>query len=186
MLYFITGSAGKFRELSSFIPELKQLKLDLDEIQSLDPHVVITHKLDQAARQHTGGGQFIVEDTSLSLDALSGQLPGTYIKWFQEAIGLQGIGELAAKYPDQSATARTVIGLRDEAGESHFFTGEIRGRVVLPRHAGGFGWDDIFVPEGYDQTFSELGPSKKGEISMRRRAAEQLKSYLAARPGAAK
>jgi inosine triphosphate pyrophosphatase len=179
MLYFVTGSAGKFRELSSFIPELKQLKLDLDEIQSLDPHVVITHKLNQAARQHTGV-ELMVEDTSLSLDALGGQLPGTYIKWFQEAIGLQGIGELAAKYPDQSATARTVIGLRDGSGESHFFAGEIRGRIVLPRHAGGFGWDGIFVPEGYDHTFSELGPDKKDEMSMRRRAAEKLKSYLAA------
>jgi inosine triphosphate pyrophosphatase len=176
-LYFVTGSAGKFREMSAFIPELEQLKLDLDEIQSLDPQTVIEHKLHQAAQQHTGGGQFIVEDTSLCLDALGG-LPGTLIKWFQQAIGLAGLGELAAKYPDQSATARTVIGYRDGAGESHFFTGEIRGRIVPPRHAGGFGWDDIFIPEGYDHTFSELGPEKKGEMSMRRRAAEQLKTFL--------
>src|SRR4051794_13711802 len=104
-LYFITGNANKFREISAQIPELKQLALDLDEIQSLDPQAVIAHKLDQAAAHPDApaGGQFIVEDTSLSLDALGG-LPGTYIKWFQQAIGLAGISELAAKYPDQSAT----------------------------------------------------------------------------------
>jgi XTP/dITP diphosphohydrolase len=38
--------------------------------------------------------------------------------------------------------------------------------------------DDIFVPEGYDQTFSELGPEVKNRISMRRRAAEKLKNFL--------
>src|SRR4051812_2316087 len=125
-LYFVTGNANKFREISARIPGLEQLELDLDEIQSLDPRVVIAHKLDQAAKQHDG--EFIVEDTSLSLDALS-SLPGTLIKWFQEAIGLAGIGELADKYPDQSAIARTVIGYRDQKGDSHFFTGEIRGRI---------------------------------------------------------
>jgi inosine/xanthosine triphosphate pyrophosphatase family protein len=66
MLYFITGNAGKFTEIAAIVPGLHQLKLDLDEIQSLDPKVVIEHKLKQAAAQHDG--EFIVEDTSLSLD----------------------------------------------------------------------------------------------------------------------
>jgi inosine triphosphate pyrophosphatase len=180
MLYFITGNANKFREISAQIPGLEQLKLDLDEIQSLDPQTVIAHKLTQAtAHPDTPhDGEFIVEDTSLCLDALGG-LPGTLVKWFQDAIGLAGIGELAAKYPDTSATARTVIGYRDRAGEDHYFTGEIRGRIVPPRNAGGFGWDDIFVPEGFDQTFSELGPAKKASLSMRRRATDKLNAHLA-------
>lgn len=178
MLYFVTGSAGKFREISALIPEIKQLTLDLDEIQNLDPHLVIAHKLEQAAQVHDG--EFIVEDTSLCLDVLGG-LPGTYIKWFEQAIGLAGLGELAMKYPDQSAAARTVIGYRDQAGQRHFFTGELRGRLVLPRGKGGFGWDSIFVPEGYNQTFSELGPEKKSEMSMRRRAVEAFKAHLESR-----
>jgi XTP/dITP diphosphohydrolase len=95
-------------------------------------------------------------------------------------MGLAGIAELAAKYPDTSATARTVIGYRDRAGENHYFTGEIRGRIVPPRGAGGFGWDDIFIPDGHSQTFSELGPDKKQAISMRRRAIDALKTHLEA------
>ncbi len=176
MLYFVTGNAGKFREIQSFIPSIEQLKLDLDEIQSLDPQTVIAHKLEQAAKAQAGA--FIVEDTSLSIDCLGG-LPGTFIKWFQEAVGIQGIADLAAHYEDQSATARTVIGYRDEAGESHYFTGEIRGRISLPRGEQGFGWDPIFIPEGHDQTFAELGPQVKGTMSMRRRATEQLQAFLA-------
>lgn len=176
MIYFVTGSEGKFRELSMLISELTQLKLDLDEIQSLDPKKVIEHKLEQASREHAG--ELMVEDTSLVLHAL-GDLPGTFIKWFQQSLGLAGIAELAAKYPDQSATARTVIGYRDRAGERHYFTGETRGRIVKPRGAGGFGWDDIFVPENYDQSFAEIGLEAKNRISMRRAAAAKLVSHLA-------
>jgi non-canonical purine NTP pyrophosphatase (RdgB/HAM1 family) len=176
MIYFVTGSEGKFRELSAMLPELKQLKLELDEIQSLDPKKVIEHKLEQASHEHEG--ELMVEDTSLVLQAL-GELPGTFIKWFQQALGLDGIAELAAKYPDQSATARTVIGYRDGAGERHYFTGEAHGRIVKPRGAGGFGWDDIFVPEGYEKSFAELGPEEKNRISMRRAAAAQFADHLA-------
>jgi non-canonical purine NTP pyrophosphatase (RdgB/HAM1 family) len=179
VLYFITGSAGKFREVSSMIPGLEQLKLNLDEIQSLDPQVVIKHKLEQAAAHHQG--EFIVEDTSLTLHALV-TLPGTYVKWFEQALGLGGIAELAAKYDDPAATARTVIGYRNAKGESHFFTGEISGLIVHPRGAGGFGWDDIFVPQGYDQTFSQLGPETKAKISMRRLAAERFLRHLSTTP----
>lgn len=174
MIYFITGNAGKFREVEALIPDIQQLNLDLDEIQSLDPQVVIKHKLEQAAKHHDG--EFIVEDTSLSLGCLGG-MPGTMIKWFQEAIGLEGIANLAARYDDQSATARTVIGYRDAQGRNHFVAGEIHGHVAAPQD-GGFGWDAIFVPEGYDQTFGELGPEIKQSISMRRQAINQLLKVL--------
>src|SRR5689334_4563003 len=130
MLYFITGNAGKFAEFKAALPKIKQLDLELDEIQSLDPQAVIAHKLEQAAGEHNG--EFIVEDTSLCLESLGG-LPGTMIKWFQKAMGLQGIADLAACYEDQTAVARTTIGYRDPKGESHYFVGEIRGRVVQPR-----------------------------------------------------
>lgn len=174
MIYFLSGNAGKLREFKALIPEIEQLKLDLDEIQSLDPKTVIEHKLEQGAAQHDGA--LVVEDTNLTLRAL-GKLPGTYIKWFIESLGLAGIAELAQKYPDQSATARTTIGYRDTKAQSHYFVGEIEGTIVAPRGEN-FGWDPIFVPKGYDQTFAELGPDVKSSISMRRQAIDQLKAFL--------
>jgi non-canonical purine NTP pyrophosphatase (RdgB/HAM1 family) len=173
-LYFITGNANKFREVSAFIPAIRQLKLDLDEIQSLDPQIVIEHKLGQAAQHHDG--ELIVEDTSLYLNCLNG-MPGPLVKWFKEAIGIDGIAELAARYDDQTAIARAVIGYRDANGENHFVTGEVLGRITAPRGEG-FGWDPIFIPDGYDQTFAELGPEIKNRISHRSQAVGQLKSLL--------
>jgi len=175
MLYFVTGSAGKFHEFQAQIPKLKQLKLDLDEIQSLDPRIVIEHKLEQAATLHDGA--LIVEDTSLSMDALRG-LPGTFIKWFIETLDVGGIAELVAPYDDHRATARTVIGYRNEKGERHFFEGVAHGTIAESPRGSGFGWDAIFIPEGYDKTFGELGPEIKQKISMRRHAIDALMKFL--------
>lgn len=174
-MYFITGNAAKFREAHIMLPELEQLVLDLDEIQSLDPHIVIEHKLEQAAKHH--GGEFIVDDTSMGLACLGGEFPGPLVKWLIKSIGLAGIADLASRYPDQSATVRAVIGYRNTAGESHYFTGELSGRLVAPRGEG-MGWDPIFQPDGYDQTFAELGMEVKSTFSHRHQAIAQLKTYL--------
>ena len=174
MIYFITGNDGKFREVSSIIPDIEQLKLDLDEIQSLDPTIVIEHKLAQATTRHKGA--FIVEDTSLAINCLGG-LPGTFIKWFTDSLGLGGLSDLVACYENRSAIARTTIGYRDEQGVISYFTGEIQGAIVSPR-GGGFGWDAIFVPVGHDKTFGELGPDIKNTISMRSIATRKLANHL--------
>ena len=82
-LYFITGSKGKFTEVQFIIPNLKQLNIDLPEIQELDARKIIEAKLQSAFEHHAG--EFIVEDTSLYLDCLNG-LPGPLIKWFIKTI----------------------------------------------------------------------------------------------------
>jgi len=176
-LFFVTGNPGKFREMSALLAdhELQQLDLDLDEIQSLDSQAVIEHKLEQAARHHDG--EFIVDDTSFTLGCL-GDLPGPLMKWFIKGIGLEGIANLAGRYDNQSATVSTTLGYRDVGGHNHYATGEVHGRIVPPRGEKGHGWDPIFVPVGYDQTFAELGPETKNQISMRRLAAEQLLTLL--------
>jgi inosine triphosphate pyrophosphatase len=176
MIYFITGSSGKFREAKAIMPDIQQLKLDLDEIQSLSPQVVIEHKLSQAALHHNG--PFFVEDTSLVFHCLK-DLPGTYVKWFEQSLGLDGEAELVSHYDDHLATATTMIGYRSAAGKNHYFTGQVDGTIVAPR-GGGFGWDAIFVPDGYEQTFGELGLAVKNTLSMRSIAVRELAKYLLA------
>jgi inosine triphosphate pyrophosphatase len=174
-LYFITGNEGKFKEIAAIIPNLEMLKLDLDEIQSLDPREVIEHKLAQAAAQHDG--EFIVEDTSLSLTCLQG-LPGTFVKWFLETLGAEGLAALAMKHEDRSAIARVTIGYRDRQGVNHFFVGESEGDIVPPRGSAAFGWNPIFQPKGESRTFGEMTVEEKNHISMRGIAARKLASHL--------
>jgi inosine triphosphate pyrophosphatase len=174
-LYFITGSKNKFAEIRAIVPYIEQLEIDLPELQELDPHTILSAKLSEARKHHTGA--LIVEDTSLYFDGMNG-LPGPFIKWFLQALEFEGLAKLAAYYGG-AATAKTLIAYADETGTVEFFEGEVKGTIVPPRQLSGFGWDAIFVPEGYDKTFAELGLEEKNKISMRRKAAEKLKAYLA-------
>jgi non-canonical purine NTP pyrophosphatase (RdgB/HAM1 family) len=176
-LYFITGNAGKFREIQAVLPAIEQLSLDLDEIQSLRSQDVIEHKLAQAAASHAGS--FIVEDTSVGFACIHG-LPGTLIKWFLDTLGAAGLADLVLRYPDHRATVLTTIGYRDEAGHIHYFTGEYSGQVVEPRGNGGFGFDPIFVADGQTKTNAELSSAEKIAISARGIAARKLAAHLKA------
>jgi inosine triphosphate pyrophosphatase len=175
MIYFITGSEGKFREAKSIIPELEQSDIDLVEIQSIDAKQVIEAKLKEASRHKDGN--FVVEDTSLYFNNLNG-LPGPLIKWFMKTIGNAGLAEIAQKVGnDSTAVAKTVIGYSDGSKIS-FFEGAIAGKIVSPRGENGFGWDAIFQPENFDKTFAEMSDKEKNLISMRKIAFNRLNDFI--------
>lgn len=173
-LYFVTGNADKFTEAKALLPQLQRVNFDLPEEQSLDPEVVIAKKLEVALTRHNG--PLIVEDTSLYLDGLNG-FPGPLIKWMLAAVGNQGIYDLCAGIKDRRAVARTVIGYHDGTSVQ-FFMGETSGTIVPPVGNDGFGWDQIFQPDGLSETFAEMGDEFKAEFSMRTRAFEQLRKTL--------
>ena len=172
-LFFITGNAGKFREAQTFIPEIKQLDLDLAEIQSLDAHEIIKHKLAEAQKHHKG--RFVVEDVSVYIDGMNG-LPGPLIKWFAKSVGYEGLAKLAKVFGSK-ASAKCIIGYSNGKNKE-FFEAEVKGKIVEPRGSGGFGWDKNFVPDGYKKTFGEMALEEKNKISMRKIAFEKLKNYL--------
>ena len=175
MFYFITSNKGKFEEVRAILSEIEQLDIDLLEMQEIDAHAVIRAKLEAAYAHHNG--EFIVEDLSLHLECLNG-LPGPLIKWFLKTIGNEGLVEIASKFGNDKATAKAMIGYARSADDIHFFEGVIEGRIVPPRGEGGFGWDSIFLPDGYDKTFGEMTQEEKNAISMRRIAVNKLKGYL--------
>ena len=174
-LWFITGNHDKLREIQVLIPDVQGIDLDLPEIQELDPHKVIAAKLLSARKYRSGA--FLVEDTSLSLDAMGG-LPGPLAKWFVRAIGIDGVYRLSKNFGTR-ATARTIIGYTSEDNEMLFFEGSLAGHIVPPRGTDGFGWDPIFQPDGWNKTFAEMSQQEKNQCSMRKRAVTYLQDYLA-------
>lgn len=174
-IYFVTGNADKFREAQSLIPELERVEIDLPEEQTLDPQVVIEKKLEFARSKHDG--PLIVEDTSLYFNGLNG-FPGPLIKWMEQAVGNKGIYDLLSAIKDRGAEARTVIGYDDGNGSITFFEGRIDGHIIMPSGIEGFGWDEIFQPNGLDETFAEMGDGYKSEFSMRTIAFRQLAEFL--------
>lgn len=173
-LFFITGNENKVREVQRILLGVQPIALELDEIQDLDPLKIIAAKLRQATEQRDG--EFFVEDSSLYLDCQNG-FPGPLIKWLLQAIGRDGIVELAQKYGNSRATIKTIIGYSDRK-DIHFFVGELHGQIVSPRGKEGFGWDPIFQPDGFLKTIGEMTPEEKSRISMRSKALQALKKHL--------
>lgn len=157
------------------LPGIEQLTIDLPEIQEIDPKKVISAKLLEAFNHQKG--EFIVEDTSLSLNCLNG-LPGTMIKWFLQAIGNNGIYELTQKYSNNKCYAKAVIGYARDKNNIHFFEGVIEGSIQKPKGETTFGWDPIFVPKGSTKSFAEMSQDEKNSMSHRHLAISHLKTFL--------
>ena len=119
------------------------------------------------------------DDTGLEIDALGGQ-PGVYTaRWAGEpaANRKKALSELADK-TNRCAQFRTVITLIMN-GRTTQVEGIVRGRIATEEYGeGGFGYDPVFIPEGYDKTFGELPAKIKNNISHRARALAELVKIL--------
>lgn len=174
-LTFITGNANKARYVSEWLEyDLAHQKLDLPEIQSLDVREVTEHKARKAFELLQV--PVLVEDCALIFEAIK-PLPGPFIKWFEEA-GLEKMCQMLGSFQDRSAVARLNYCLFD-GRDIHFFEGEMTGRIAdAPRGTGGFGFDSIFINEGYGITRAEMNENDYKTTSYRRKALDDLAAFL--------
>jgi len=126
----------------------------------------------------------LAEDSGLEVDYLGGA-PGIFAARFSGENATQEennrkLLESLKGIPFEKRTARFVSLLcLILDNESYFFEGEVRGHISeSPKGDSGFGYDPVFVPDGYDKTFAELGSDLKNEISHRARAMKRLKEFL--------
>jgi XTP/dITP diphosphohydrolase len=85
---------------------------------------------------------------------------------------------LAERLGDSKAEVKTIIGYAKSHKDIRLFEGIIKGTIVREKGQTGFGWDPIFMPDGYAKTFAEMTQVEKNNISMRKIAVEQLKKFL--------
>ncbi len=122
------------------------------------------------------------EDTGLEIEALHGA-PGVDTAHYagparDPQANMQLVLQQLQGNAHRAAQFRTVIALYLQ-GEEHLFEGVVRGQIaVAPRGQGGFGYDPIFIPAGYTQTFAELPADVKNRISHRAKAAQALAVFL--------
>lgn len=173
---FITGNQDKADYLSKYLGyPVDHVKLNLDEIQSTDLNKIVEHKVRQAYEllEKT----VIVEDVALEFEAL-GDLPGPFIKFFIEKMPLELICSMIANGLSRKATARCVFGYFD-GKELELFEGHLNGEIPeKPSGNNGYGWDKIFIPEGYKTTRASLGEEDDKKTYLKIKPFAQLKTYL--------
>ena len=107
------------------------------------------------------------------------RLPGPYIKWFLEKTGHEGLNNLLAAYEDKSAYAQTIFAFCAGPGqEALTFDGRVPGKIVPARGPPDFGWDPVFLPDGYTETYAEMSKDVKTGMSHRTRSLTLLQGWL--------
>ncbi|MEA3304625.1 MAG: non-canonical purine NTP pyrophosphatase [Patescibacteria group bacterium] len=173
---FISGNQNKADYLSKYLGyPVDHVSLDLDEIQSVDVHKIVEHKVRQAYDRMKK--PVIVEDVSLEFSALGG-LPGPFIKFFVERVSFESICAMIGDGLTRKAIARCVFGYFD--GENlELFEGCLNGEISeKPEGDNGYDWDQIFIPEGYTVTRASLNKEDDKKTYLQIKPFAQLKNYL--------
>ena len=186
-LVVATNNAHKLEEISAILGNEMEL-LSLKDIHCNTDIPETADTLEGNARQkamyihENYGMDCFADDTGLEVEALNGA-PGVFSARYagdghdSEANMQKLLKELEEK-ENRKAQFRTAICLIME-GKEYLFEGIVKGHIIEEKRGGaGFGYDPIFVPEGYDQTFAELGNDVKNTISHRARAVEKLCTFL--------
>ena len=186
-LVVATNNAHKLEEISAILGNEMEL-LSLKDIHCNADIPETADTLEGNARQkamyihENYGMDCFADDTGLEVEALDGA-PGVFSARYagdghdSEANMQKLLKELEGK-ENRKAQFRTAICLIMESKE-YLFEGIVKGHIIEEKRGGaGFGYDPIFVPEGYDQTFAELGNDVKNTISHRARAVEKLCTFL--------
>lgn len=172
---FITGNQSKADYLAKYLGfSIEHQKIDLDEIQSLDLREVVEHKVLQAYEKI--GSPVLVEDVSLEFKAL-GRLPGTFIRFYVDEVPFETICRTLDGL-DRSAVARCLFGYYD-GQEIRYFEGSLDGAIAEhPSGENGYGWDRIFIPEGYEVTRASFDEDNDRATYLKIKPFTALKDYF--------
>lgn len=193
-IVFATNNAHKLEEIRAILGHSHDI-LSLNDIQC---HADIPETADTLEGNALQKARYVwdhyhlsvfADDTGLEVDALGGA-PGVYSARYAGGAGHDSEANMAKLlrelhgHTDRTARFRTVIALiladgSDKGFSEHLFEGKVEGRIATERQGSeGFGYDPLFVPDGYGESFAQLGTAVKNCISHRARAVARLTDFL--------
>jgi XTP/dITP diphosphohydrolase len=197
-LVIATHNEGKLREIRALVAPLGiecvgAAELDLPEPEETGTSFVANAELKARAAADATGLPALSDDSGLSVEALGGR-PGVYTanwaerRWFEGPEGrdwymamgkVEGLLAELGPEANRSATFVSTLSLAWPDGKVESFEGKVHGALVWPpRGRNGFGYDPVFMPDGYAQTFGEMEPATKHAMSHRAKAFGLLVEFL--------
>jgi XTP/dITP diphosphohydrolase len=187
-LVFATNNKHKLDEVADILGD----RVKLLSLNDIDCHDDIPETADTLEGNALQKARYIydkyhmncfADDTGLEVEALGGA-PGVYSARYAGGEGhdseanMTKLLENMEGMTNRRARFRTVVALIVD-GREHHFEGVVEGRIIEERRGGkGFGYDPLFIPNGYTETFAELGEEVKNRISHRSRAVNKLCKFL--------
>ena len=185
-LIVASHNQGKVREIKALlgphgITPLSAADLGLPEPEETGATFIANAELKARAAADAGKHPALADDSGLWVDALGGD-PGIYsARWagpskdFRIAMARVEKELLAKGATDFTARFVCALSIAMPQGEVKSFEGEVHGKLTFPpRGLLGFGYDPIYIPDGWDQTFGEIDPQVKNDMSHRAKAFEKL------------
>lgn len=186
-IVFATNNTNKILEIQSMLPE----SIEIISLESIGCHEDIPETADSIEENAIMKANYVTQkygydcfadDTGLEVDALNGE-PGVYSARYagEHRSAEDNMTKLLLNLKDKNnrkAQFKTVITLNLK-GKQYLFTGIARGEITLERTGNqGFGYDPIFRPENYQETFAQLPLETKNKISHRGKATQELIRFL--------
>ncbi|QKJ63032.1 non-canonical purine NTP diphosphatase [Flavobacterium sp. M31R6] len=190
-IVFATNNANKIHEIQSMLPE----SIQIISLESIGCHEDIPETADTIEENAIMKANYVTEkygydcfadDTGLEVDSLNGE-PGVYSARYagEQRSSEDNMDKLLLNLENSTnrdAQFKTVITLNLK-GKQYLFTGIARGEITLEKNGNqGFGYDPIFRPEGYQETFAQLSLETKNAISHRGKATRELIAFLNQNP----
>ena len=192
VLIFATANRHKLEEVCAMLPDGIQIKSlsDIgfnDDIPETETTLEGNALLKVKHIHNLYGVPCFADDTGLEVDALNGE-PGVYSARYagtegsSEARGKANMAKLLRELAGQNnrkARFRTVIAYIDADNKEHLFEGIVNGSIIEKETGNeGFGYDPIFVPDGYDITYAQMALGEKNRISHRAKAFQKFSEAL--------
>ena len=187
-IVFVTNNQHKLDEIKNILGQEFNI-VSLNDIGCHDDIPETGDTLEENASQKSNyiasryALDCFADDTGLEVDALGGQ-PGVHSARYAEETDHDSQANMAklldklGNNNNRKARFRTVISLIVH-GKEYRFEGIVEGRIAhQPRGVRGFGYDPVFIPDGYDKSFAELGDEVKNQISHRARAVRKLAEHI--------
>ena len=188
-LIFASHNKGKIKEIKELLAPLNIAVKTSDDIEIPDVEETGTtfaenSLLKSSAIAKITGIACIADDSGLCVDALNGA-PGIYSARYAPNRDFdKGMEKLLTEMKESANKSRSahfscVISLAYPDGKYEIFEGRVDGHIAEKKQGnGGFGYDPLFIPDGFDKSFAELGSEIKNNISHRARAMQKLLAYL--------
>lgn len=190
-LFVATHNAHKIREISQILPDFEIIADDPEGVEENAPDFAGNARLKVRAIAARHAGEWcMADDSGLEVKALGGAPGVRSARYAGEPANTPNNNALLLKnltgVTDRSANFACAIALVDPSGREHVAQGKCFGRIAeTASGTAGFGYDPLFIPDGYDKSFADLTAEEKNAISHRGRALAEARRILARRSGGA-